>query len=221
LHFSDNFRKIRAGAVEFPPANVHIHRNPRMASDAAAQPLEPFREYLRLLAHLQLDPRLRRQLDSSDLVQETLLKAYQSQGQFRGQTDAERAAWLRTILANTLADAVRKFARQQGYQEQSLEVALDASSARMAEWLASEDSEPHQRAEQTEQALRLAQALAQLPDDQRMALELRHLQGYRVPVISELMGRSTAAVAGLLRRGLKRLREILNEPSADREPPTP
>jgi RNA polymerase sigma-70 factor (ECF subfamily) len=192
-----------------------------MASDAAAQPLEPFREYLRLLAHSQLDPRLRRQLDSSDLVQETLLKAYQKQEQFRGRTDGERAAWLRSILANTLADAVRKFARQQGYQEQSLESALEQSSARMAAWLASTDSGPVEHAQETEGALRLAGALAQLPDDQRTALELRHLQGYRVPVISELMGRSTAAVAGLLRRGLKRLREILQEQPEDRGPPTP
>jgi RNA polymerase sigma-70 factor (ECF subfamily) len=192
-----------------------------VSPDNSAHPLERFREYLRLLARMQMQPEMRKQLDSSDLVQETLLKAYQKQGQFRGQTESERAAWLRSILANTLTDALRKFARQQGYQEQSLELALEESSARIEAWLAGSEPEPSQQAERNEQVLRLARALAQLPEEQRMALELRHLQGYRVPAIGALMGRSTAAVAGLLRRGLKRLREILNEPLTDRGTPTP
>ena len=80
-----------------------------MTRDAGALgDLQHYREYLRLLARLQLNPRLRRQLDSSDLVQETLLKAHARRQQFHGKTDAELAGWLRSILANTIADALRK-----------------------------------------------------------------------------------------------------------------
>ena len=61
-----------------------------------------------------MDPRLQGRIDPSDLVQQTLLKAHEKQDQFRGKTDAERLAWLRTILANQMADALRKFRRQQG-----------------------------------------------------------------------------------------------------------
>ncbi len=178
------------------------------------RPLEDYREYLRLLARLQLGPRLRGRLDSSDVAQETLLKAHARKEQFRGTTEAERAAWLRAILANVLADSVRKLGREPGDGEpQSLEAAVEQSSARVERWIESSEPSPGDRAVRQEQLVHLADALAQLPEEQRTAIELRHLQGYSVPAISELTGRSVASVAGLLRRGLQRLRTLLEERS--------
>jgi RNA polymerase sigma-70 factor (ECF subfamily) len=173
--------------------------------------LEDYRDYLHLLARLQLDPRLRGKIDPSDVVQQTLVKAHQHREQFRGQSAGEQAGWLRRILANTLVDAARKFGREVDLQR-PLEQAVHESSARLEAWLAAEQSSPSEVALRQEELLRLAGALARLPEDQRTAVELHHLRDGSVAEIAAHMGRTEAAVAGLLRRGLKKLRELLQDP---------
>jgi len=184
--------------------------------DKAAAPgpsVERYREYLRLLARLHIDPQLRSKLDPSDVVQETLVKAHQKMDQFRGTSDGELAAWLRRILANSLIDAARKYQRELSVGR-PLADTLDESSARLEAWLAGDQPSPSAQLNRQEQLLGLAQALAELPEDQRLAVELHHLKDCSVADAATAMGKSEAAVAGLLRRGLKRLRELL----AEREP---
>jgi RNA polymerase sigma-70 factor, ECF subfamily len=176
------------------------------------RPLEHYCEYLRLLARLQLDFRLRGQLDPSDIVQQTLLKAHERIHQFRGRTDDELRAWLRAILARNLVDAARRFGRQQGDRAQSLEAAVEESSAKLETLLASEESSPSQGALRAERLVNLANAMALLPNDQRTAVELRYLRGLAVPDVATQMGRSTVSVTGLLYRGMKVLREVMTEP---------
>jgi RNA polymerase sigma-70 factor (ECF subfamily) len=173
--------------------------------------LEHYRDYLRLLAQIQFDDRLQGKLDASDLVQETLLKAHKARSQFHGQDGAEMAAWLRQILTNTLVDAVRRFTTEgrDVALEQSVEKSVQESSYRLEAWLANEQSSPDAQAQRHEQLLHLATSLAQLPQDQQLALQLKHLEGLSVQEISRRLGRSEAGVAGLLRRGLKRLRELV------------
>jgi RNA polymerase sigma-70 factor (ECF subfamily) len=182
------------------------------AYDRPPRPLEEYRPYLRLLARLQMDPRLRGQLDPSDVVQETLLRAHAHLEQFRGRTDAEMAGWLRRILANALQDAGRRQDREQEQVGRPLAAALDESSARLEAWLADAHPSPGQAAVRNEQLLRLAAALEQLPDAQREAVILRHLQEFSLPEIMRIMERTRASVAGLLFRGLRALRELLHDP---------
>jgi RNA polymerase sigma-70 factor, ECF subfamily len=173
--------------------------------------LERYRHYLGLLARSQLQPRLQSKLGASDIVQETLLKATQNLGQYRGKSEAELAGWLRRILTNTLVDAVRELqgARRDVNLERSLEASLTQSSARLEALLASSPTSPSERLLRHEQLLQLSTALAQLPEDQRQALEMHYLQGCTVPAVAEQMGRTERSVAGLVRRGLQSLRQLM------------
>jgi RNA polymerase sigma-70 factor (ECF subfamily) len=174
--------------------------------------LEGFRNYLRLLARAQLPAQLRSKLDPSDVVQQTLLRAYQGLDAIRGRTMAEQAAWLRQILANTLANAVRDLTRDRRdvTLERSLEASINESSSRLEGWLAADQSSPSQHAERNELLLRLAGGLDCLPEGQREALLLKHMHGLSLEAIGERLGRTRPAVASLLRRGLKGLREHLH-----------
>src|SRR5437667_8765206 len=98
--------------------------------------LERFRSYLRFLADIKLDRRLRRRIDASDIVQETMLKAYGAWDDFRGHDSGQRVAWLRQILMRTILHALRdaRCAKRDVAREQNLDVALDESSRRIEQW---------------------------------------------------------------------------------------
>jgi RNA polymerase sigma-70 factor (ECF subfamily) len=173
---------------------------------------EQFREYLHFLARQHLGEGWGK-LEASDIVQQTLLEAHRKRDQFRGHTAAEMAAWLRQMLAYALADALRAAtrAKRDVTRERSLEAALEQSSVRLEAWLAAEQSSPSQQANRNEQIRRLAEALERLPDAQREAVVLHYWQDWTVAAIGRHLGRTPAAVAGLLKRGLAQLRQHLNE----------
>lgn len=180
---------------------------------AEAKPFEQYRDYLCLVAKMSLDPRLQGKIDASDLVQQTLLQAYEGADRFQWQGEAQQAAYLRQVLANRMTDAVRRYATgaRNFRLERSLDVSIEESASRLETWLAADQSAPSAQAMRNESVLRLATALAHLPEDQRKAVELKHLHGESLKGIAEQMGRSTTAVAGLLRRGLDKLRTDLAE----------
>jgi RNA polymerase sigma-70 factor (ECF subfamily) len=175
------------------------------------RPLESYRDYLRFMADLQLKPQLRSLLDPSDIAQQTLLTAHTKLDQFRGTTNAELVGWLRAILANLLAAAFRKYAPLQGPGAASLEADLDQSSIRLANLAIANQLDVGASLDRDEGRLLLASALMQLPEDQRKALELRHMEGLSVAEVGRRMERSIPAVTGLLYRGMKELRRMMSE----------
>ncbi len=172
--------------------------------------VQRWRNYVVLLARSQVAPQLRRKVDESDVVQQTLLEAHEAQADFRGVTNAEYGAWLRQILARNLSNLIRDYKRvkRDFRRERSLEMQL-AEFETQADWLAAEHSSPSQRADRNLRLLQLADALASISPEQRTAIELRHLEGRTVKEIAAVMKITTSAVGGLLFRGLQKLRDQL------------
>jgi RNA polymerase sigma-70 factor, ECF subfamily len=182
-------------------------KNPSANNDL----LQPYHGYLWALAYAQLDRRLRGKLDASDIVQQTLLRAHVSLPELRDKSPVVLCAWLRQILATELADAVRHFRRDKRNitRERSLAADIDQSAVSLENWLVASQTSPSRAAARNEELVHLTDALLQLPEDQREAVILRHLRDRPLQQIAEETGHTTASVAGLLRRGLARLREIL------------
>lgn len=190
-----------------------------MASDCG-EALERYRPYLLVLASVHLAPELRRKLDPADVVQQTLIRAHAALPELRATDPASLSAWLRAILANELRDALKHFHRDKRdiAREHPLDADLDRSASGMADWLAASHTSPSGRASHNEQLLRLANALAELPETMREVVVLKHCQGWTLQQIADRIDRSVPAVASYLRRGLEQLREHLTRGDLPDEP---
>lgn len=176
-------------------------------SDSLGELLEHYRAYLTVLAQRYLDQRLKGRLDAADVVQVTFLEAQRDLPSFRGHQIEELLGWLRHILRNNVSSAHQKHIYTQK-RSAGREVSNSPTDSRPAitDLAPSEQTSPSQRMMRDEAAVYLANCLEDLPDTQKEALRLRYVEGLSLKQIAETMDKSDMAVAGLLKRGLKALR---------------
>jgi RNA polymerase sigma-70 factor, ECF subfamily len=176
--------------------------------------LQQYRNYLMVLASTQIEHRLQPRVSPSDVVQETMLRAHKNFGQFRGTTEPELLAWLRQILVNNLATFVEQHmlaARRDVRREVSLErlgAALEQSTVQLAALLPAECKSPSLAVQQREEAVLLADRLAQLPKAYREVLVLRNLQGLPFEEVAQRLDRSVGATRMLWLRAIEKLRAV-------------
>lgn len=188
-----------------------IVRARRGDMQALGELMDTHRGYLRGLAERQLGGRLAVRVDASDVVQQAFLEAHRAFDQFQGESDHQLLNWLERIVDHTIARAVRNHTLLQKRdirREQSLDDSRSPGAVPEAA-LGGGDSSPSQKAVRREETEQLARALQTLPEDQRQAVRLRYLQGLPLQEMARLMGRSEAATAGLLKRGMQTLRQQL------------
>lgn len=186
----------------------------REGEQAWGRLLELYRNYLSLLARMEVGQRLQRKLDASDLVQETFLDAHRNFASFEGRTEAQFLAWLRTILAGKVANTIRHYVGTQGRDirlEQELSASFDLSALRLDKLATASVASPSQQAIRREQSVLMADMLQRLPEDYREVILLRHWEELSFPDIARRMKRTVDSVEKLWVRALARLRQVVGE----------
>jgi len=198
---------------EFPSVTQLIDRARAGDGDARERLFETCRSYLGHIARAQVETWMRRKVDASDVVQQTMLEAHQDFAKFQGGTERELLAWLRKILSHNAADFVRRYrgtAKRQARREVPIRDPAD-SLARGAPEPAAPGATPSQEFLQIDTELRVIAALDQLSPDYQEVITLRNLQRLPFNDVAERMGRSRPAVQMLWMRAIKKLQEVLGE----------
>jgi RNA polymerase sigma-70 factor (ECF subfamily) len=150
---------------------------------ALGQLLQNYRNYLRLLARLRIKKHWRARFDASDVVQDSLLKAFRAFESFRGHTEDDLLLWLRGILVNSLCDVGRRSERS-NYRsvelKKSLIDKLNDSSVMLGQRLVDHYT-PSKSALEHEQSVQVANVLEAMPAKYRDVIILRHLDELRFP----------------------------------------
>lgn len=153
-------------------------------------------EWLLALIRLRLGPDLRPHLDSGDVLQETLLRAFQHLDDFEGESQRSLIAWLAAIACNEIRNQAEFLHRQR--RDVARTVPLDAAVREVAATVRSEVSRVHLGTE----AARLEKALESLGELQREAILLRNYEELSFPEIGQRLGKSPDASRMLYARAM-------------------
>jgi RNA polymerase sigma-70 factor (ECF subfamily) len=186
------------------------------APECLGRLLQYYCNYLKLLVATNFDEKLQARCSPSDIVQETYCEAHRDFEKFRGITEPEFLAWLKTILVNNMAREVEKHvlaAKRDVRREVSVDMmgeALERSAARLESILVDQGPSPSSNVHRYEQTIMLANHLAKLPSDYQKVLIFRHCEGLPFKDIAQRMGRTTGAIRMLWLRAIGQIREQMS-----------
>lgn len=174
------------------------------------------RPWLQMIADRELPAQLRGRVDPSDIVQQTLMKAWQGESDFAGSTQEQRLAWLRSIMKNAIRDQHRRLfgadKRGAGREQLATDVAMAGNNGLDFQAIAHDPTASSEMAA-AEDALALANAIEKLPLEQRRVIELRHFSNLSYAMIAEQLNKSEPAVRMLWVRALRSLQSVAAPPS--------
>ena len=149
----------------------------------------------------------RNAVDAEDLVQETVLKAYVGFSSFREGTNAR--AWLFRIMTNTYIDGLRRSQHRPSeyLSEDITDRQLAAQDRHSSSGLRSAEVDALDALPDND----IADALAKLPVQFRLAVYYRDIAGLRYREIAEIMACCEGTVMSRLHRGRERLRNLLQD----------
>ncbi len=188
----------------------------KQSSQQIQENLERRRPILLSLAESLLSPKLRGHLDASDLVQQTLMEAHCKLEVLSELDEAPLLAWLHSALKHNVLDAIRHSRTAKKNIDRNIrEGDLRNSFLRLEQFLVADDTTPSQVLQRNEEVSNMLAALQTLPDNQKMAIILKHLRGHALREVAEILEVSESAVAGLLHRGRQQLLSCMKSGSDD------
>lgn len=181
---------------------------------AVEQLLTAHREPLRRMIDLRLDPALAARVDASDVVQDVLLEAHRRLSDYLRNPVMPFHLWLRHIAKDHIIDAHRRHRQAQRRsldREQPLVPARlsDQSSFELAGQLLDQELTPASAAIRHELQRRLDAAVAQLDEDDRDVILMRHGEQLSNQEVAAALGLSEAAASMRYLRAVRRLRAAL------------
>jgi RNA polymerase sigma-70 factor (ECF subfamily) len=181
--------------------------------DALGRAIQPFRQFLLMIAERELAPELKTKEGASDVVQDTLLEAHRHFPRFEGGSRSELRAWLRRLLLHRVSNTVRRY-RKAGKRELSREFSLDAAdlSRGLAAALVGDSTSPSGRAVQREEETAMLAALEKLPERMRLVIFWRHREDCSFDEIGRRLDRSNVAARKLWLRAIEQLQQALKSP---------
>jgi RNA polymerase sigma-70 factor (ECF subfamily) len=175
-----------------------------------------FRERLRRMIALRLDPRLNGRLSPSDVLQEAYIDALQRLRHYLDKPGQSFYGWLRLVVGQRLVDVHRDHLgaakRDAGREVPLLGGAPAASSPCLAAQLAGQLTSPSKAAARNEELARLQEALERLEPLDREVLALRHFEELSNAEAAEVLGIERAAASKRYVRALARLKQALEAP---------
>jgi RNA polymerase sigma-70 factor (ECF subfamily) len=192
--------------VESDAVNRELIERARVGDQVAlGELLEKYRRYLWGLADRMLDDRAAARIDASDVVQQTCLSVHKRITEFEGHNDDQFVAWLRQIhernIRNAARDLLHAGKRAIDREQRVGDAAVHAARQTTAS----------QHAVRSEESVRLARAIAELPQDEQEALRRRYLDGQPMTEIASAMGLTKDALIWLMKRAMAKLRQNLSE----------
>ena len=176
---------------------------------------EEFRPYLSVLASALMQKEglvksLVSKIDPDDIVQETLLKAWQSRSKFKGNSRGECLAWLRAMLSNVLIDHIRTFLSAKRNVLLEVRLNLDQTSRNLESWLVGRDQvTPSTRMGREEEMRLLCGAIIRLRPVAKAIILARHIEGLTLEQIAARMGRKRENIAKGWSRAVRQLHEMM------------
>ncbi len=183
--------------TEHDPVPILVEKAKGGDREAFDEIVSLFRDRLEGSIRAQIRSSRRRTLDLDEVLQETLVRAFESIGRFEWRGEDSFFQWLWGIARNVRLKEAESLDRQE-----NLKLVRPPPESSVS---------PSRAARREERFERFRKSLDSLSPDHREAIRLTRFEGLKVKDAARRMGRSEDAMKQIIRRALRKLKESFGD----------